>query len=132
MPSNILTQQHTIKKRAENSPISTSPISNYFYFPSQRGKQILYYNEILYLKSESNYTYIFFSDGRKILLSKTLKHLIACLPDSIFLRTHQSYVVNKTYVNKFQPSGLLLKDDSFIPISRRFYKNVVRLNYGDN
>jgi len=38
-----------------------------------------------------------------------------------FLRCHQSFIVNMRQINKFVSDGLTLRDDTFIPVSRKRY-----------
>ncbi|NER15874.1 LytR/AlgR family response regulator transcription factor [Spongiivirga citrea] len=57
-------------------------------------------NELIYLKAEKNYTRIYLSDGTKILLSKTLKSVEADLPQDIFFRSHNSYLINLNHIKK--------------------------------
>lgn len=78
--------------------------------------------DILYLKALSNYTEIFLSNGKKILLAKTLKQLTLQLPDAIFLRVHKSYIVNKLFMKQFitiPQTFVVLENDTVIPVSRQ-------------
>lgn len=78
--------------------------------------------DILYLKALSNYTEIFLSNGRKVLLAKTLKQLTLQLPESIFLRVHKSYIVNKLFMKQFitlPQTFVVLENDTIIPVSRQ-------------
>lgn len=82
--------------------------------------QVLQLKEIIYCQSEGSYTTFFLSEGRKIMVSKPLKYYDELLPEKWFLRPHQSYLVNITFVDKFLKSGiLLLKDQTEIPVSSR-------------
>ena len=38
-----------------------------------------------------------------------------------FIRIHQSYAVNPNWIKKFAPSGILLINDVFLPVSRSRY-----------
>lgn len=78
--------------------------------------------DILYLKALSNYTEIFLSNGRKVLLAKTLKQLTLQLPEAIFLRVHKSYIVNKLFMKQFitiPQTFVVLENDTVIPVSRQ-------------
>lgn len=92
--------------------------------------QILQLKDILYCQSEGSYTTFHRIDGQKLMVSKPLKFYDDLLPDLFFLRPHQSYLVNFTYVDKFLKSGvLLLKDKTEIPVSVRRKEYIVqRLN----
>ena len=78
--------------------------------------------DILYLKALSNYTEIFLSNGKKVLLAKTLKQLTLQLPEAIFLRVHKSYIVNKLFMKQFitlPQTFVVLENDTIIPVSRQ-------------
>lgn len=69
--------------------------------PTQNGFEVLEINTILYGKADDNYTQLFLADGRKKLVSKTLKYFETLLEENGFVRIHKSYLVNvnciKTY-----------------------------------
>jgi two-component system LytT family response regulator len=94
-------------------------LQNLFIFPGIRSLQMLKPSEIIYLKSDSNYTYVYMENGKHQFLSKTLKNLEACLPESIFLRIHQSYVVNTMYIRTLNQNYITLTNDKILPVSRR-------------
>ncbi len=80
------------------------------------------YSSISHCKSDGNYTTFFFTDGTKLLITKTLKEFDKILGNHGFLRTHQSYLINTTEVKEFvktEGGYLLLKDESRIPVSVR-------------
>jgi len=82
--------------------------------------QILQLSEIIYCQSEGGYTNFFLSEGRRIMVSKPLKFYDDLLPEKWFLRPHQSYLVNISFVDKFLKSGtLVLKNKKEIPVSGR-------------
>jgi two-component system LytT family response regulator len=89
--------------------------------PLSNGFECLRFDEILYLKAQSNYTEVHTSD-RKILLSKTLKSMEFQFPKDLFFRVHKSYLINasyvKSYVNSKVESHLILENDTCIPVSK--------------
>jgi two-component system LytT family response regulator len=91
------------------------PVSN------SDGISLIRFSRIVYLKSESNYTYIFLSDGSKICGSKTMKYFINKLPKDDFIRVHRSYYVSKSNISHISFSThprIELLDSSWIPVSR--------------
>lgn len=77
-------------------------------------------DDLMYCKSEGNYTTFFIKNDEKILISKTLKSTEELLTESIFIKCHQSYLVNKFYIAKMLSDGyLILNDKSKIPVSSR-------------
>lgn len=77
-------------------------------------------DDILYCKSDGSYTTIYIHDSEKILASKSIKTIQELLSDSIFIRCHQSYLVNKEYVRKYDLKGsLILSTNHKVPVSGR-------------
>ena len=90
--------------------------------PIPDGYQCCLPEEILYLKAESNYTEINYTDGSKKLLSKTLKVLEDILPSHQFFRIHKSYVVNAAHITDIilsaHESAVKLIGGQMLPVSR--------------
>lgn len=89
-PIILIKHMHSLHDLIEASGRILLPITN--------GYQCCLPDDILYLKAESNYTEIFFRDGSKRLLSKTLKILEKMLPSHRFYRVHKSYLVNTAHI----------------------------------
>ncbi|MDM8177856.1 MULTISPECIES: LytR/AlgR family response regulator transcription factor [Olivibacter] len=76
--------------------------------------------DIVYCKGDGPYTFFFLNNGTKELISKPLKFYEGLLPSPHFLRTHQSYLVNRRYVSDVNRSDyIVLKNKEEIPISLR-------------
>lgn len=78
-------------------------------------------NDIVRCESDSNYTYIFLTSGKKILLAKTLKEIEESLLGLSFFRIHQSHLINMNHVNRFSKSEgsyVVMSDGSNLNISR--------------
>ncbi|WP_398455758.1 LytR/AlgR family response regulator transcription factor [Sphingobacterium thalpophilum] len=87
--------------------------------------RIVAVHDILYCKGDGPYTFFFLNDGTKELISKPLKYYEELLPSPYFLRTHQSYLVNRKYITGVNRSEyIVLKNKEEIPISSR-RKNVI-------
>ena len=78
-------------------------------------------DEIIRCESESNYTRIFLTNGKKITLAKTLKEVEENIDGSPFFRIHQSHLINMNHINKFirgEGAYVLMDDGTQISISR--------------
>ncbi len=79
-------------------------------------------DEIIYIRSEGNYSETYFIDGTKMLLSKTLKSMEEYLPERLFFRVHRSFIVNAAHIVSIHlnvdESYIKLFGDISIPISR--------------
>ncbi|WP_040250233.1 LytR/AlgR family response regulator transcription factor [Psychroserpens mesophilus] len=76
--------------------------------------------DIIYCKSDGNYTEIHLINNEKQMLSKKLKEVEKQTSDSFF-RAHNSYLVNINFIKEFVKSEglyLVLQNGSSIPVSR--------------
>jgi DNA-binding LytR/AlgR family response regulator len=85
--------------------------------------------DVVYLESSRNYTFLVFLNGKRLLLSKTLGHLLEGLPSHQFVRISRTHVVNIQYLRRIQknnePPLALLKTNEQLPVSRRRLKKMV-------
>ncbi len=86
--------------------------------------------EIISCASESNYTMIYLSNGRKKLLSKTLKEVEKWLMPYGFFRAHNSHLVNLRHIKEYiRADGgyLLLSNGESLPVARNRKDDLLRL-----
>lgn len=86
------------------------------------GKLLFLENEdVLYAESDGNYSTLFLSDGRKILLTKKLKEIDEILPEDTFFRIHNSYIINLEKVKEYLKTDgyVVLVSNHKIPVSRK-------------
>jgi len=86
-------------------------------------KEIIYVllTNIVRCEAEGTYTFFYLRNGEKILVSKVLKEYSDLLETNGFIRTHQSHLVNLTFVKSWlkEDGGmLLLETGEKIPVSR--------------
>jgi two-component system, LytTR family, response regulator len=88
----------------------------FFYFP----------DEIVRMEGESNYTRMFFTTKKPLLVSKTLKEYEEIMAEHGFIRVHKSHLVNKKHVVNYTVDGnLVMADHSKVEISRRRKEDVL-------
>ena len=89
--------------------------------------QLIDFDDIKYCQSDAGYTTFFLKDGKKTMVSKSLSEYEKLLPADEFLRTHQSYIVNISFVEKLTKEGfVVLKDKTSIPVSVRKKEEVTK------
>jgi two-component system LytT family response regulator len=79
-------------------------------------------DDIIRCESDNYYTYFYFTDGRKLLISKTLKENEEILSHHNFIRPHKSHLINIKYIKSFlrhEGGVILMTDGTRIPVSRR-------------
>jgi len=89
--------------------------------PTMDGLEFLSVDEINYCEAKANYTSIHKLDGSSILLSKTLKSVEAMLEKHNFVRIHQTYLINISYLKKYirgQGGYVIMKNGVDLPVSR--------------
>lgn len=77
--------------------------------------------EIIYCRSDNNYTLLFLRNKEKHVSSKPIFEFEEILTSQGFIRCHQSYLVNKSYIKKWIKTDgdrLLMEDGSEIPVAR--------------
>ena len=79
--------------------------------------------EIIYLKSNSNYTIYYLQNGETFISSKTLKQTETKLQLMSFLRVNKSYLLNPDFINNISKEGnkitVKLKNGTQVSVSRR-------------
>lgn len=78
--------------------------------------------EIIRCEASNNYTNFYLQNGDRVLVCKTLKDFADILKPHQFIRTHQSHLVNQSFIKSYlkEDGGtLLLNDQTKIPISRQ-------------
>ncbi|WP_138478864.1 LytR/AlgR family response regulator transcription factor [Dyadobacter bucti] len=83
--------------------------------------------EITHLRGEGNYTYVYTRQGKKYLVSKTMKNVQEALRAD-FMRVHKSYIVNPEFVTaRLDADLLLLSCGHKVPIARRRIREIGEL-----
>ncbi len=94
---------------------------NKIALPLQEETRYVEIDDIVYCESSNSYTYFYLQSGEKVLVSNPLKEYELMLAPYNFIRTHQSYLVNASFVRSLvkEDGGYLqLKNKTIIPISR--------------
>jgi len=79
-------------------------------------------DEIIRCESDNYYTMFYFTNGKRLLVSKTLKEQEELLGEHNFIRPHKSHLINVKYIKSYLKSDggvILMEDGSKIPVSRR-------------
>lgn len=110
--------QITILK--EHSSTKSIEMSSSICITSLDCLQMIRLNEIIYLSGEGSYTQFYLENNKVITASKPLKYYEDLLPSDFFIRTHQSYIVNKNFIDKYLKTGIMImKNLSEIPVATR-------------
>jgi len=75
---------------------------------------------IIRCEADKNYTSFFLADGKRILVSKTLKDYDTMLSGHSFFRVQQSHLININFIERYdkQDGGyVIMKDGASVPLS---------------
>jgi len=90
--------------------------------PTSDGLVFVKVNDILYCEASSNYTLIFTSDGKKHVVSRTLKEYEDMLSEHNFFRIHNSYLINLNAIKKYvrgEGGYVVMANDQSLDVSKR-------------
>ena len=113
-----------------NSYLSTKTVSSSaihsIIIPNGNHQVVIQTEQLMCLEGCGNYTFLYTNDGKRYLVSKTLKSYAAILDDQVFLRVHKSWIINLKYLQEFceYERSLKLRGGREIAISRRRIREV--------
>ncbi len=86
---------------------------------TQESVHVVEIEDIIRCESDKNYTLFFFTNGKKILVSKTLKDFDVLLSGLTFFRAQQSHLINLNYIERYDrhDGTIIMKDGSAIPLA---------------
>ncbi|MEZ0539040.1 LytR/AlgR family response regulator transcription factor [Fibrella arboris] len=95
------------------------------------GQQSFPVVNLVYLQSETNYTWLNWKDGKRMLMPRTLKFYEPKLPNQFFFRLHRNCLVNARYildVERDQTGAyVVLTTGERLSISRRRWTTIKRM-----
>ncbi len=90
--------------------------------PSLRGLQFESINEILYLRSEGNYTMIYLKNGEQIVSSKNIGDYETVLLNLHFFRIHHTSIINLEHLREYlkgEGGSVILIDGTELDVAKR-------------
>jgi|SRR5579863_658256 len=98
-------------------------------FPTLHSYELVHLNDILVCESSSNYTNVRLTNGKTILVSKTLKEIEELLNMAPFFRVHHSWLVNLQYAIRYIKGDggyLVLNNEMTVPVSRNKREDLLK------
>jgi len=90
--------------------------------PTNEGLEFIPIKNILHIESSSNYSRIFLTDGKNILVTKLLKDFEDILEPYNFFRVHNSHLINLAYIKKYirgEGGQVEMQNGDVIDVARR-------------
>jgi len=103
--------------------------------PAKEGREYVEIGEIVRFKADGSATWIYLTDGRKVLSSKNLGEYQKILPQEdegtlhFFMRIHHGDIINFSQINKLhsKESKFEMKDGTLLNIAQRRRSDVMKL-----
>jgi two-component system, LytTR family, response regulator len=88
--------------------------------PTLQGFEIIELKNLVRLEANSNYTHFITEDGKRTIISKTLKEYEDLLEPEGFVRIHQSHIINMQFIKRFVKSKnpvVVMQDGTELDVS---------------
>lgn len=98
--------------------------------PTFDGLEFINLDDIIYCKSDGAYSNVFFVDGTKLYISKTLRYLEDALCDFHFFRVHNSFIINLHYIKKYSKTDggmIIMNNGALVKVSRSKKEELLNL-----
>ncbi|MBK7763846.1 MAG: response regulator transcription factor [Bacteroidetes bacterium] len=99
----------------------------YIALPEKDHMNITKMNDIIRLEAKNSYTQVFTKENKIIISSKSLSDYEDLLPRHLFIRVHNSHIVNIQFILRYlrtKNGSLVMSDHTEIPISANRKKEV--------
>jgi two-component system LytT family response regulator len=101
--------------------LSTTQTASQIVLPTLESFIVVKIADILRVESDDNYARFFMLDGTAHLVSRTLKEYEGLLPKPLFLRVHQSHLINLKFVKQYlkgKTGQVEMVNGEKLPVSR--------------
>jgi two-component system, LytTR family, response regulator len=122
-----MTQQLDILLQKLNSkPMTLQKIA----LPTLDGFELVPLETIIQCESDSNYTCVFLKNGKKIVVSRTLKEIEELLEGHTFLRVHHSHLINLNEIVRYirgEGGYVVMSDHTSVNVSRSRKETLLKI-----
>lgn len=115
------TNEENLRSLLENVRQNESQFSK-ITLPTGHAYEVVLIKDIIRCEANDNYTNVYLANGKKFLVSGTLKHYEDLLPAHEFTRVHHSHLINMNHMVRFVKDDggyAVMSDGSQVEVSRR-------------
>ncbi len=98
--------------------------------PQMDGFEVVSVKDIIKGEASDNYTTFYMEDGKKYVVSKTLKYFEELLREFDFLRIHKSWLINIHHITKYKKGKggeVYMMDGSSVPVSPNYKRGLLEI-----
>jgi two-component system, LytTR family, response regulator len=93
-----------------------------FLLPTSKGIELISISNIIRIEAISNYSKLFFTNNKTLVVAKVLKWFDVLLAKKGFIRIHRSHLINLSCINSYNNTNqhkIILQNQEQLNISRR-------------
>ena len=120
----VLSNFSIIKKNEEDKADESHVIKNAFFIKNKGSFIKIYFDDILYLKSDHVYIELYLKNAQKFLVRRSLNDILTSL-DANFVRIQRSFVVNLKHISEVKNAAIINKKE--IPIGKTYKEELMKL-----
>jgi len=117
-PRQSLEQQMQLFLQQQQGSVNPKKIA----LPVLNGLEFIDITAVIKVEAENVYSVFYLADGRKLVVSRTLKETDKMLGRWNFMRVHKSFIINLDYITQYikgEGGTVILSDGSEVEVSRR-------------
>ncbi|MEP7231214.1 MAG: LytTR family DNA-binding domain-containing protein [Ginsengibacter sp.] len=124
------------KDRMESLKASMQPVRSQeekIAIPTSEGLEFIPIKNIVHIESSSNYSRLFFIDGKNVLVTKILGDFEEMLKAYNFYRVHNSHLINLVYIKKYvrgEGGHVVMQNGVSIDVARRKKEEFLKIING--
>jgi two-component system, LytTR family, response regulator len=93
-----------------------------FLLPTCKGAEYIITAELVRIEAISNYSKLYFSNGKILVVAKVLRWFEEALAFSGFIRTHRTHLINSRFIHTYingQPGTIKLNNGECLIVAKR-------------
>jgi DNA-binding LytR/AlgR family response regulator len=102
--------------RRRNQPVMEGHNTKFYTYTDNKMTKKIYYQDVLFIKSEDNYSIFHTKEKKEIIVRIPLKNLADELGDKRFFKIHRSYIINVDKIQSFSNNTVVIEGLQ-VPIS---------------
>lgn len=97
------------------------PVKKILLLTHSTGTAVIDISSIIRIEAISNYSKLFFADGKTLVVAKVLKWFEPLLAEKGFVRVHRSHFINTAWIETLElfDFKIILRNNATIAVSRR-------------
>ncbi|MFT3908953.1 MAG: response regulator [Ferruginibacter sp.] len=113
-------------KKKESQATDQAINANEFVFLKD-GKHFhkVYYHEIAYIESDNNYTSVYFTGKKKLMVRSPFTEFLETLPAAMFVRIQRSYAININKIDSLELEEVVIGGTK-VPVSKSYRETLMK------